>query len=271
MLSDIWIYKKSAKIFIILLFIAIFALFTQNWQMGLLVFILVAGSFVYIYRQDGKQEKILMKYLDDISEGVTAGTVYAVKNLPIGIAMMDEKRALVWANNVFRSWIGEKAEIGANMQSLIYGAKVSKLWGKTGWFECHAGETFFRVFHKYIQVNDTEEGSTPFMVFYFMDRTDVELLRKSSEESMPVFCMIRIDNISEVTTDMTDVEKSNILSQVNELILKEFSQVDGFIKQYTASDYVACISHKSLDDMMYENFEILDKVCLLYTSPSPRD
>ena len=57
MLSDIWIYKKSAKIFVILLFIAIFALFTQNWQMGLLVFILVAGSFVYIYRQDGKQEK----------------------------------------------------------------------------------------------------------------------------------------------------------------------------------------------------------------------
>ena len=265
MLSDIWIYKKSAKIFIILLFIAIFALFTQNWQMGLLVFILVAGSFVYIYRQDGKQEKILMKYLDDISEGVTAGTVYAVKNLPIGIAMMDEKRALVWANNVFRSWIGEKAEIGANMQSLIYGAKVSKLWGKTGWFECHAGETFFRVFHKYIQVNDTEEGSTPFMVFYFMDRTDVELLRKSSEESMPVFCMIRIDNISEVTTDMTDVEKSNILSQVNELILKEFSQVDGFIKQYTASDYVACISHKSLNDMMCENFEILDKVRSIHT------
>ncbi len=44
MLNDIWIYKKSAKIFVILLFIAIFALFTQNWQIGLLVFILVAGS-----------------------------------------------------------------------------------------------------------------------------------------------------------------------------------------------------------------------------------
>lgn len=264
MLDNIWIYKRSAKIFTLLLLVVTFALFTQNWQMGLLLFIIIFACLIYIFRQDNKQEKILMKYLDDISQGVSAGTVYAVKNLPMGIAMMDEKRSLIWANSVFRSWISQ-AEIGVNVQSLISGAKISKIWGKTGWFECHAGEIYFRVFHKYIQINDDGEESTPFMVLYFMDRTDVELFRKSAEEAMPVFGMVRIDNISEVTTDMTDVEKSNILSQVNELILKEFSSVDGFIKQYTLSDYVVCISQKSLNDIMHQNFEILDKVRSIHT------
>lgn len=60
--------------------------------------------------------------------------------------MMDEKKELVWANNVFRGWLGEGAKVGVRFQDLITGQKISKIWGKTGWFECHAGESFFRVF-----------------------------------------------------------------------------------------------------------------------------
>ena len=83
---------------------------------------------------------------------------------------------------------------------------------------------------------------------------------QACEEAMPVFCLIRIDNISEVSADMTDVEKSNLLSEVDECILGEFSQLDGFIKQYATADFVACISRASLAALMDNHFEILDKV-----------
>lgn len=78
-----------------------------------------------------------------------------------------------------------------------------------------------------------------------MDRTEMAEAIRASEEAMPVFCLIRIDNISEVSADMTDVEKSNLLSEVDECILGEFSQLDGFIKQYATADFVACISRAS--------------------------
>ena len=153
MLNDIWVYKKTSRIMLALLLIAVVMLSTQNWQLGLLLFIIIAGCIVYIKRCDFYQEKKLSRYLDDLSAGVSAGTVYAVKNLPVGIAMMDEKKELVWANNVFKNWIGKDAQEGVRFQNLVTGQKISKIWGKTGWFDCHAGGTFFRVFHKFIDVD----------------------------------------------------------------------------------------------------------------------
>ena len=77
MLGDIWVYKKTSRIYVTLLLLAVIMLATQNWQLGVLLFIIVAGCIVYTKRCDLTQEKKLMKYLDDLSAGVSAGTVYA--------------------------------------------------------------------------------------------------------------------------------------------------------------------------------------------------
>ena len=105
MLSNIWVYKKTSKVMISLLLAAVLVLATQNWLLGLLMFIVTAAAVVWVKRSDLMQERLLMRYLDDLSSGVSVGTVYAVRNLPLGIAVVDEKKKLVWANGVFRSWI----------------------------------------------------------------------------------------------------------------------------------------------------------------------
>ena len=262
MLSNIWVYKKTSKVMISLLLAAVLVLATQNWLLGLLMFIVTAAAVVWVKRSDLMQERLLMRYLDDLSSGVSVGTVYAVRNLPLGIAVVDEKKKLVWANGVFRSWIAGTEE-GTPLRDIIQGQKVAKLWGKAGWFDCHAGGTFFRVFHKWVS-SDEPDGAS-FMVLYFMDRSDVEKSLKESEEARPVFCLIRIDNIQEVTAEMSDVERSALLSDVTEKVLATFNSHDGFIKQYNASDFVACISSKALQDMMDSNFEILDRVREIHT------
>ena len=229
MLSNIWVYKKTSKVMISLLLAAVLVLATQNWLLGLLMFIVTAAAVVWVKRSDLMQERLLMRYLDDLSSGVSVGTVYAVRNLPLGIAVVDEKKKLVWANGVFRSWIAGTEE-GT---------------------------------HKWVP-SDEPDGAS-FMVLYFMDRSDVEKSLKESEEARPVFCLIRIDNIQEVTAEMSDVERSALLSDVTEKVLATFNSHDGFIKQYNASDFVACISSKALQDMMDSNFEILDRVREIHT------
>lgn len=264
MLDKIWSYKKSVRLFLGLLLLSVLLLVSQNWQLGLLLFIVVAACVIYGKQNDAKQEKLLLGYLDSLSQGVSAGTVYAVKNLPIGIAMMDDKKKLVWANSVFRNWSKDEAPLGSRFQDLITGQKISKIWGKTGWFDCHLAGGYYRVFHKFIETS-AGESETPFMVFYFQDRSDVEEAIKKCNDAMPVFCLIRIDNISEVTADMTDVEKSSLLSDVNEAILEEFTAREAFIKQYAQSDFVAILSHEALEAMMEGNFDILDKVRAIKT------
>ena len=262
MLSDIWVYKKTSKLMIALLLLSVALLATQNWQLGLLLFIVVAACIVWMKRCDMMQEKLLMNYLDHLSAGVSAGTSYAVRNLPLGIAVMDEKKKLVWANGVFRSWMTH-AEEGMPFREVIQGQKVSKLWEKTGWFDCYSEGNFYRVFYKFLPAED--ENDEPYMVFYFMDRSDADQAIKDAEKSRPVFCLIRIDNAQEVTAEMTDVERSSLLADVTEKVLNTFSREEGFIKQYSTSDFVACISSEALQKMMDDNFDILDQVREIHT------
>lgn len=263
MLSEIWIYKKNEKIFLVTLFLLLVVIGCLNWMLGLLTAIVIIGFVIVIEKNDYKQERILLNYLDELSAGVEAGTIYAVKNLPLGISLMDEKRQFVWANGVFRSWLKADVEEDNLFKDVFSGVRISKIWGKTGWFDYSLDEEYYRVFYKFIP--PSKENGAAFMAFYLVDRTAMQQQIQACKEAMPVFGLIRVDNVAEATQNMTDVEKSNILSEVDEVILSEFISRDAFIKRYSSTEFVICMSRKALKDCMNDNFNILDKVRDIHT------
>lgn len=263
MLNEIWIYKKNEKIFLVTLFLLLVVIGCLNWMLGLLTAIVIIGFVIVIEKNDYKQERILLNYLDELSAGVEAGTIYAVKNLPLGISLMDEKRQFVWANGVFRSWLKADIEEDNLFKDVFSGVRISKIWGKTGWFDYSLDEEYYRVFYKFIP--PSKENGAAFMAFYLVDRTAMQQQIQACKEAMPVFGLIRVDNLAEATQNMTDVEKSNILSEVDEVILSEFISRDAFIKRYSSTEFVICMSRKALKDCMNDNFNILDKVRDIHT------
>lgn len=263
MLSEIWIYKKNEKIFLVTLFLLLVVIGCLNWMLGLLTAIVIIGFVIVIEKNDYKQERILLNYLDELSAGVEAGTIYAVKNLPLGISLMDEKRQFVWANGVFRSWLKADIEEDNLFKDVFSGVRISKIWGKTGWFDYSLDEEYYRVFYKFIP--PSKENGAAFMAFYLVDRTAMQQQIQACKEAMPVFGLIRVDNVAEATQNMTDMEKSNILSEVDEVILSEFISRDAFIKRYSSTEFVICMSRKALKDCMNDNFNILDKVRDIHT------
>lgn len=263
MLSEIWIYKKNEKIFLVTLFLLLVVIGCLNWMLGLLTAIVIIGFVIVIEKNDYKQERILLNYLDELSAGVEAGTIYAVKNLPLGISLMDEKRQFVWANGVFRSWLKADIEEDNLFKDVFSGVRISKIWGKTGWFDYSLDEEYYRVFYKFIP--PSKENGAAFMAFYLVDWTAMQQQIQACKEAMPVFGLIRVDNVAEATQNMTDVEKSNILSEVDEVILSEFISRDAFIKRYSSTEFVICMSRKALKDCMNDNFNILDKVRDIHT------
>lgn len=263
MLNEIWIYKKNEKIFLVTLFLLLVVIGCLNWMLGLLTAIVIIGFVIVIEKNDYKQERILLNYLDELSAGVEAGTIYAVKNLPLGISLMDEKRQFVWANGVFRSWLKADIEEDNLFKDVFSGVRISKIWGKTGWFDYSLDEEYYRVFYKFIP--PSKENGAAFMAFYLVDRTAMQQQIQVCKEAMPVFGLIRVDNVAEATQNMTDVEKSNILSEVDEVILSEFISRDAFIKRYSSTEFVICMSRKALKDCMNDNFNILDKVRDIHT------
>lgn len=128
MLEKVWVQKRTEKLFYVLVIVTLLALISQNWVLGVLLAIIDMACILFIKKSDMEQEQILMQYLDDLSAGVEAGTVYAVKNLPLGIAMVNAKRRVVWANDVFRSWVKAEGETGAEIDRLLPGTHAARLW-----------------------------------------------------------------------------------------------------------------------------------------------
>ena len=67
MLSEIWIYKKNEKIFLVTLFLLLVVIGCLNWMLGLLTAIVIIGFVIVIEKNDYKQERILLKYIDELS------------------------------------------------------------------------------------------------------------------------------------------------------------------------------------------------------------
>lgn len=263
-LHDVWLKKRSERVFggIVVALLLVLAYF--NWVVAGLCAILVLGVYLVTKRSELDQERVITDYLDSVAGSVTQASNYAIRNLPIGIAIVDEKSHLVWGNSVFRDWLTDMEE-GERLQRLLPDRQLSKLWGKSGYFFSQVEGYYYRVVYKYLNMSDEEHADTNYMLFYFDDISEAETRKREAEEALPVFCYLQVDNFTEIASDLTEVQRSALWSEVNNCVLDEFSRLDGFIKGYSTNHYIACISRRSLEELMKSNFEVLDKVRSIHT------
>lgn len=263
-LRDVWLKKRSERVFggVVVVLLLILAWF--NWVVAALAAILVLGIYLVTKRSELEQERVLSDYLDTVSASVTAASGYAISNLPIGIAIVDEKSHLIWGNSVFRDWVNEVEE-GDRLQKVLPHTQLSKLWGKSGYFSTRIEGNYYRVIYKFLPLVEENGMDANYMLLYFDDITEAEESKRESELARPVFCYMQLDNFIEVAADLTEVQRSALWSEVNTCVLDEFSRLDGFVKNYDKNNYIACISRSSLAKLIDSNFDILDKVRSIHT------
>ena len=215
-------YDRKKVMTVILLLILVIAF--HNWIISLLSLILVVGVFLLTQKTIKERENVLNRYLDMMARNVDQASSYALQNLPIGIVIIDMKAHVQWCNSVFRDWFGDLEENHVRLQSVMPELVIDKIWGKSGHlFDIIEGR-HYRILYKYLE--SSEEGQESYLVLYFDDITESELRKIECESALPVFAVIEIDNMEEVSKGMTDVQRASLWAGVNNTIIDEFSKVD---------------------------------------------
>lgn len=263
-LRNTWFEKRSDRVYIAIVAVLHLVIAYFNPIAAGLCAIPVFGVYLVTKKREREQAAELTEYLDSVSASVTEASLYATKNLPIGIAIIDEKSQLVWGNSVFRDWV-QDIEDGERLQRLLPHTQLAKLWGKSGYFSTRIEERYYRVIYKFLDMEHAGETAQQYMLLYFDDITEAERSVQESEQALPVFCYLQLDNFTEIASDLTEVQRSALWSEVNTQVLDEFGRLDGFIKNYDRNNYIACISRKSLQQLIEAKFDILDKVRLIHT------
>ena len=143
-LRDIWRKRRGERVYggVIAALLVILACF--NPIVAALSTILVVGVYWMLKKTQSEQDEQINAYLDSVSTGVTEASSYAIRNLPIGIAIIDQKSHLVWGNSVFRDW-QEDIEEGERLQKIVPDTQLAKFWGKSGHFFTRIDQSHYRV------------------------------------------------------------------------------------------------------------------------------
>ncbi len=244
-----------------------------NWQLAMLCGIVVFASYMYVWRTIRRGHHLRRAQFDRMAKGITQASTFALQNLPVGIVIIDENNKICWSNSVFKAWVPSRnSDKTMKLSGFIPTLRIDKYWGKSGFFHEAIDGKYYRVLYKTLaapksQYSDVDSDELEqYMAFYFDDITEIQVERNQALSMVPAFGFITMDNIEDLRTGLSDIEYTQLWSDMNRLIVTEIDQHDGFIRNATEDTYSFSISKAEMLNMMEKKFNLLDKIRALTTS-----
>ena len=246
-----------------------------NWAIAILALIIVVAAYLVNYNTLHNRRRLAREQFSAMMKNVTQASNFALQNLPMGIVLVNKQGTLVWNNSVFADWVKVDWNKLQKMSALLPGFRIDKIWGKSGYMTEKYENRYFQIIYKFIDPRDTrsdidsedELAEHAVMALYFKDITDLEKARIKAEEGQPVWGMIQIDNLEELTKGLSDREYTSIWTDINNIIMDEIDRYEGFIRNFQDDMYTFAISRGALHEMEEDGFKVLERIRKL---PSPR-
>ena len=185
-------------------------------------------------------------YVDDLSGHISASSNTAIKELPIGMIILDDNENIEWMNK----FMSERAErnVISDPVNEVY-PNILKQLEKTQEIEIEDNGYHYRV--RYAEA----EG-----VLYFFDITEEVKTNELYEESKPIIATLFLDNYDEITQNMNDTQRSEINSMVTRVISRWASEYNIYFKRYSSDQFVAYLNQRILNEVEDSNFDILSQL-----------
>ncbi|MBI5974981.1 DHH family phosphoesterase [Staphylococcus canis] len=242
--------KKAIAIpFIIIAFVAIVLVgaaffFNQLYATiaTIVMFImLVAGAFLLrgvLHRFD--------RYLDHLSGKISAGSDKAVKELPIGLIILDDNNQIDWVNQFMADRI--ERNVITDPINEVY-PNILKQLDKMKEVEIEDGGHMYRVQHS------VDEN-----ILYFIDISEEAEIQKAFDDSQPIIATLFLDNYDEITQNMNDTQRSEINSMVTRVISRWAQEHNVYFKRYSSDQFVAYLNQHILEELEASKFDILSQL-----------
>jgi len=229
-----------------------------NKYIAVLGVILLYALYRYGRDRHLARQRELKTYIDSLSQSVGQASLYALQNLPLAIAIIEQNGQVHWRNGVLADWAGGELEAGDPIQKAWPQIEPDKLWGKTGLDTFRAGEWHYQLVYK--PLTGAKDSDKELMILCITDITASETVRAQCQGAMPVLAYIQIDNYSDVLKGLNENQRAAIVAEVNRQLGDWTGVLEGFIKRYSEDTYIAVFDHRALESLLGDKFDILDQV-----------
>lgn len=246
----------DTRIYLVVAAVLLLVIVFYNKYVAVLGAILLIALYLYSRDRHNEQQKAFNEYLDKMVHSVEEITTYALKNLPLAMVIVDADGKVRWCNSTLFEWVGDDLKADDSVLRLWPELPFEEMWGQSGRQVFNAADKHYQAIYKPLENTRADN----LMVLYVSDITCCEQERVACNAAMPVLAYIQIDNYDDVLQGLTDNQRADLLLEVNKALTSWMDELEGFIKKYAEDMYVAVLSRRSLERLLKDKFEILDKV-----------
>lgn len=187
----------------------------------------------------------------------------AISKFPLPMAVLQINGQISWYNDLFSEMLGSND---------LYNIIISDVMPELKWSEILKSTNGIYTFasykgHHYNVVGDiiknpasTEEKPDYSVLLYFIDKTEVETLRKRYEREKTDIAIVNIDNYDEIFQKLDDTESQQVLSKIHKYISEWVQESKGVMKKTERDRYIVMFEHQYLKDYINKKFSLLEKV-----------
>ena len=245
------------KVFIGFVFLFVFSLamlpYNRNLALIQVAFTLVL-VLVFVLTGNHSSKKF-RNYIESLSFNVGSASHNSVLKSPFPMAVMKANGELVWCNDALSALLPTEDYIGCSLGELFPGFEFNHADGISTFYTADKSFTVYSVATDETQVSDER-----IYVCYFTEITEFTALKQKYRDDMIVKGHIYIDNLDEITKQISDAERTMIASQAERIISEFVSTYQGILSKMDRDRFTFVMEHKSFVQLLETKMSILKEV-----------
>lgn len=217
------------------------------WVLGLIALLLTIAAAVYTVLAERAFRKDLKSYLGTLSYRVKKVGNDVIGELPFGVILYNEDRAIEWHNPYIAQMAGEESVIGMPLTELF--PALQQVKDKEGTVEAMVDGHVYQLIFKQKE-----------RILYVQDITLLWQLSKRYDDEKLAMGVVMIDSLEEVTQGMDDHQRSSLQSKVTTEITEWAQRYQLYLKRITSDRFLLITDQKTLRQLEQSRFVILDEV-----------
>lgn len=220
--------------------------------------------FVYSRLTSHKRGQEMVQYIESVTSNIDSATKNTLTNFPLPMAIFSlSENELIYANDAFLEISGEREHsFSVNISDVLPGFNTRWLMeGKNEYPELISlGGRRFRVFGSLVRGSGAVGVKSYVATTYWVDETEYARLSDEFDNTRLIFSTIMLDNYDEFINGLSEKDKSQLLSQIDDLIVNWTSRYNGYMTRSDRDRYVFIFESRFLAQIVEDKFSILDSV-----------
>ena len=227
-----------------------------NFAVGL---ILGIGEAVFLRRNTNSFNEYV-KMVTSRKEGMSND---AISRFPLPMAVLQVNGQISWYNDRFSEMLGSNDLYNILINEVMPELKWSEILKSTGGiytFATYKGRRYNVVGDIIKTENYTEEDPDYSVLLYFIDKTEIEEIKKKYEDERIDVAIVNIDNYDEIFQKMEDSECQQTVAKINKYVSQWVSESKGVMKKTERDRYIVFFENRYLKKYIQKKFDVLENV-----------